>query len=142
MDARGWIVCGALLGAIGVTTGAYSAHGLEDRLIARGLDDERVAKAKDHYDTAVRYQMYHALAMVAIGIIAGRRASRPLQAAGFCFLLGVLLFSGNLYAQVLLERSIHQLIPVGGGAFILGWCALAVAGFRLPNPKSEILPPR
>ncbi|MCH8923040.1 MAG: DUF423 domain-containing protein [Planctomycetes bacterium] len=138
MDARGWIVCGALLGAIGVTTGAYSAHGLEQRLIARGLDAKAVTDAKEQFDTAVRYQMYHALAMVAIGIMAGRRAGRPLHTAGFCFLFGVLLFSGNLYAQVLLERSIHQLIPVGGGAFILGWCALAVAGFRLPNPKSEI----
>jgi uncharacterized membrane protein YgdD (TMEM256/DUF423 family) len=87
--------------------------------------------------------MYHALAMIAIGIMAGRQASRPLQVAGFCFLLGFLLFCGNLYAQVLIGQAIHQLIPVGGGAFIVGWCALALAGCRMaksqiPNPKSEI----
>ena len=130
MDPRGWIVCGALLGAIGVATGAYSAHGLEQRLIARELEGQTLVKAKTSFDTAVRYQMYHALAIIAIGIMAQRRAGRPLQTAGFCFLLGVVLFSGNLYAQALLGRSIHQLIPIGGGAFILGWCALAVAGFR------------
>ena len=125
MNPRGWIICGALLGAIGVSTGAYGAHGLEQRVKDKKLEAQ--------FHTAVRYQMYHALAIVAIGIMAGRRASRPLQTAGFCFLLGVVLFSGNLYAQALLGRSIHQLIPIGGGAFILGWCALAVAGFRLPS---------
>ena len=137
MNPKGWIICGALLGAIGVSTGAYGAHGLEQRLIDQGSDAKEVVDAMRSYDTAVRYQMYHALAIVAIGIMAGRRASRPLQTAGFGFLVGVVLFSGMIYAQVLLERAIHQLIPLGGGAFILGWCALAVAGFRLPHPSND-----
>ena len=137
MDPRSWIVCGALLGAIGVGIGAYGAHGLKERLRQQEFSEETIVKRLDQCQVAVRYQMTHALAMVLVGALALGRRSRWLHVAGTCFLLGVVLFSGMLYSQALFGQSIHLLIPLGGLAFIVGWCALAVAGCRLGSKAGE-----
>ncbi len=124
MKANTWIACGALLGGLAVVLGAFGAHGLTDYLAAH----EQTA----NYETAVRYQMYHALALVLVGMIADRRPSRSLNIAGWCFLLGVVLFSGALYGIALSGvRQLGMVAPAGGALLIAGWVLLAFAALSL-----------
>ena len=131
--ARLWLICGALLGGTAVALGAYRAHGLETKLRV-GLGDDAqgqaaVAKRLSDCDTAVRYQMFQALALLAVGLLAERRSGKLLVAAGSCFLLGIVLFAGPLYLSSLFDRHLHwAVIPTGGGLMIAGWGVLAVAG--------------
>lgn len=133
MVTKIFLVLAALLGASGVALGAYHAHGLEKSLRKQGLSEEVVSKRLDQCEVAVRYQMYHALALLAVGLLAARResgrASRGLlTAAGDLFLIGVLMFSGGLYLFVFAGNGIHwSIVPLGGLAFIVGWLALGVA---------------
>ena len=109
---------GALLAGIGVVFGAFGAHALEARLTA-----ERLAT----FETAVRYQMLHALAILAAALLGGERAAL----AGLLFLVGIALFSGSLYLLVLSGvRWLGAITPLGGVAFIAGWGVLALAGYR------------
>ena len=137
MQPRGWIVCGSLLAAIGVTLGAYHYHGLDKWLAARQLDAQTVAKRLDQCDVAARYQQYHALAIVLVGLLALRRPSTWLTAAGYSFLAGVLMFCGPLYLMVFTGRQLHVVIPLGGAAFIAGWCLTAVAGCHASAPPAD-----
>jgi uncharacterized membrane protein YgdD (TMEM256/DUF423 family) len=119
MHGRFWIAAGALLGGAGVTAGAVGTHVLKEVL---KLPDSDLAA----YETAVRYQMYHALALVMIGLLVGRGASRWLSAAGAAFLAGTLLFSGGLYVWLATgQTAFVQIVPVGGTAWIVGWLLLA-----------------
>lgn len=124
-----WIVVGAVCGALGVSLGAFGAHGLEP-LLSKG---DRV----ETYEIAVRYQMYHAAALVLVGLLAGRLASPWLTAAGWAFLSGIVIFCGSLYLLAVLDasgyswaRMLGAITPLGGLAMIVGWCALAVAGWQ------------
>jgi uncharacterized membrane protein YgdD (TMEM256/DUF423 family) len=129
MQPRTWIIWGALFGGLGVIAGAFGAHGLEDR-----LTPERLAT----FEVAVRYQMYHALALVLVGVLAERRQSAALQVAGYGFLLGVLIFSGLLYALVLTGYSVlGAIVPIGGVSFIVGWFALAAAAISAGKPEAN-----
>ena len=81
---------------------------------------------KRDYKTAAAYQMYHALALVAVGLLSQIKPKRSLQIAGCCFLGGILLFSGSLYILALTDiRWMGAVTPFGGTAFLLGWGALA-----------------
>src|SRR5258706_16477396 len=92
-DARSpWIALGALNAAIAVGAGAFAAHGLRERLDARALEV---------FETGARYQMYHALAMILAGVLATTATVRGAHAAGWLFQIGVVLFSGSLYALAL-----------------------------------------
>ena len=106
-----WLGTGALFAALGVAAGAFGAHGL------RAMLAEPLLLI---YETAVRYQMYHALALVALGALAGS-----------LFTLGILLFSGSLYLLVLTgTRPLGILTPIGGSCFIAGWLWLAISAWR------------
>ncbi len=124
-----WIACGAVLAGLAVITGAFGAHGLEAFLTkSEGLAHEALAKRLENYETAVRYQMYHALALVLVGFAAIHRRSRLLNAAGWGFVAGTALFSGCLYAMVFgAPRWLGRVVPVGGLALIVAWLAFAVA---------------
>jgi uncharacterized membrane protein YgdD (TMEM256/DUF423 family) len=116
-----WIRIGAILGGLAVAAGAFGAHGLRDRLDARNLEI---------FETASRYQMYHALALVAVGLLAapGDVRSTSIQVAGWGFLIGTIVFSGSLYALALTDqRWLGAITPIGGVAFLVGWVALAAA---------------
>lgn len=121
-----WIALGALSGLISVAAGAFGAHALKGRLPA----DLLVI-----FETAARYQMYHALALVLVGVLALRgglpeRVSAPLQLAGALFVVGTLLFSGSLYVLSLSgQRWLGAITPLGGLAFLAGWLALAWSGW-------------
>lgn len=109
---------GAVLAGVGVIFGAFGAHALETRLTA-----ERLAT----FETAVRYQMLHALAILAAALLGGER----MALAGLLFLVGIALFSGSLYLLVLTGvRWLGAVTPLGGVAFIVGWGVLALAGLR------------
>jgi len=118
MTARGWLVAGAVSGALAVMTGAFGAHALKARLAAAQLDT---------WATAVQYHFYHALALIAVGLamrllpeVAG------LHRVGWLFLFGLLAFSGSLYLLALTGvRQLGFITPLGGVAFIAGWLLLA-----------------
>lgn len=117
MTARHWLATGAVLAAAAVAAGAFGAHGLRARLSPADLAT---------FETAARYQMYHALALVAVGLLAGRGVS--VAGAGWLFVTGTVLFSGSLYLLTLGGlRWMGAVTPLGGVAFILGWLLLARA---------------
>lgn len=129
MSARIWIFLAGLLGAAAVTLGAYHAHGLQEMLEGKGLDAAEVAKQLHNCDVAVKYQMYHALALLGVGILLSRRGSLLLNVAGVIFLLGVAGFSGGLYFMVFDVAHLHwSVIPAGGALLILGWLLVAITG--------------
>ena len=120
MHGRSWILIGAILGGLAVALGAFGAHGLEDHL-AR---ENQTA----NYETAVRYQMYHALALVLVGALGGRRPAKALRVAGWCFTGGVIVFCGALYGIALARVSqLGMVAPVGGMLLIAGWASMVVA---------------
>ena len=121
-----WIVLLAgVLGAIGVGIGAFAAHGLGQNLKAQGLPLEEIDNRLRQCDVAVRYHMFHVLALLTIGFLPQRRAICRRAAAGF-FGLGIALFSGGLYSMVFLGEMGHwAIVPVGGLCFILGWLCTA-----------------
>ena len=102
--------------------GAYGAHGLA----ATGITPERLAA----FNTAVQYQFFHALALLVLGWCGVR--SRVIHLAGTAFVLGIIGFSGSIYAMVLLgSKGLGLITPAGGLCFMLGWTALIWAGCRL-----------
>lgn len=122
MSPRSWIAAGALLAGLAVAAGAFGAHGLRARLSADMLPV---------FETAARYQMYHALALMAVGLIADRWPSPLLGTAGWLFLAGIVLFSGSLYGLTLSGvRLLGAITPLGGVAFIAGWACVALAAWR------------
>lgn len=132
MQPRTWIMIGAILAGTGVAAGALGAHGLEERLKALGVAEAALPKRLANYETAVRYQMYHAIGIVLAGLVALHRRSPCAQAAGFLFLLGIVLFSGCLYAWVFSGRSVLAIpVPFGGVMMIVGWLVLAIAGWKV-----------
>ena len=116
---RVWIGLAAAYGFLAVALGAFGAHALKARLSAEMLAVWR---------TGVEYHFYHALALLLLGIIARQTPSPLLNASGYCFALGVLLFSGSLYALALSEvRILGAVTPLGGLLFLAGWALLGYA---------------
>jgi len=125
MTAKLFLALGGLYGFLGVALGAFGAHALRDRLAPELLSA---------WKTAVEYQFYHALALLAVGwLLRESTTAAWLQAAGVSFTLGVLLFSGSLYALALSGvRILGAITPLGGLAFLLGWACLITAILRQP----------
>jgi uncharacterized membrane protein YgdD (TMEM256/DUF423 family) len=122
---RLFITLGALSGLLAVGAGAFGAHALRQRLSADMLGV---------YQTGVTYQMYHALALLGVGILLARFSidgSTWLSAAGWLFVAGTLLFSGSLYLLSLSGTAwLGAITPLGGICFLLGWLALAIGIWR------------
>ena len=116
MNGSFWVRLGALSAFLSVAAGAFGAHALKAKLSAEGLAV---------FETGARYQMYHALALIAVGLLA--RGRSLVDVAGWSFLIGTILFSGSLYALALTgERKLGMITPLGGLAFLVGWLALAI----------------
>lgn len=116
---RLFLITGALSGALGVAAGAFGAHALRARVEPRMLEV---------FETAARYQMYHALALIAVAWVCTRTTSTFAGTAGWLFLAGTVLFSGSLYAMTFTgARWLGAITPLGGACFIAGWVCLAVA---------------
>jgi uncharacterized membrane protein YgdD (TMEM256/DUF423 family) len=123
MSGEFWLRVGAISGAMAVAMGAFGAHGLRQRVISKLLDPHVL----DVFDKAAQYQMYHSLTLLAVGILAlTGRSSPALAVAGWGFLIGIVLFSGSLYAIALTGISkLGAITPIGGVSFLVGWVALA-----------------
>lgn len=119
---RTFVALGAILAGLSVAAGAFGAHGL------RGLLD---ADMLANFETAARYQMYHALALLIVGVLAAYLPARIVNWIGWLFIVGILLFSGSLYLMAFTGvRMLGAITPLGGVAFIAGWLLLAVAALR------------
>ena len=119
---RTFAVTGALFALVGVALGAFGAHWLAGRLEPRDLTI---------FETGVRYQMYHAFALLALAWAVTRWPGGALSLAGGAFVVGILIFSGSLYLLVLTDtRWLGAVTPFGGLAFLVGWAAMAWGIFR------------
>lgn len=121
MTSRLILQLAALLGGLGVAIGAFGAHGLRPMLEA--------TKRFDTFETAVRYQFYHALALLAVGVLLHLRPEmRLLSTAAWLWLGGVLLFSGSLYTLCFTGiTKLGAVAPIGGLLLIAGWICLLLA---------------
>jgi uncharacterized membrane protein YgdD (TMEM256/DUF423 family) len=125
MMERFFALAGSAFGFLAVALGAFGAHRLQDRLSPVDLDT---------FEIAVRYQMYHGLALLLVAILVGRSGdSGPLVWAGWSFIAGILVFSGSLYLLVLTGvRGLGAVTPFGGVALLAGWVFLAAHFLRAP----------
>jgi len=115
--ARFFLIAAAAVGFLGVALGAFGAHALKDRLAP-----EELAR----FETAVRYQMYHAFALVAVSLLSRAWPELNFAPAGWAFLAGVVVFSGTLYLIDLTGiRMFGAVTPVGGVLLLAGWFLLA-----------------
>ncbi|MFM4864036.1 DUF423 domain-containing protein [Aeromonas caviae] len=119
---RHWLVLAGFFGLTATMLGAYGAHGLA----ATGIAPSLLAA----FNTAVQYQFFHALALLVLGLCGVR--GKVITFAGAVFVLGILGFSGSIYAMVLPgSKGLGLITPAGGLCFMLGWAALMWAGCRL-----------
>ena len=126
--ARTFWRLGCVFGFVAVAAGAFGAHALRARLSADLLAV---------FETAARYQMVHALALLAVALLAARAPSVAASLAGWLFTAGIVLFSGSLYALALTGiRVLGAVTPFGGVCFLAGWIALALAGRVLASAPS------
>ncbi|MDO8344696.1 MAG: DUF423 domain-containing protein [Cellvibrio sp.] len=121
---RLFLMIAALSGFFAVIVGAFAAHGLKKMLAPEMIE---VVK------TGVQYQMYHALALLLVGLwLSHKPDTSGLKAGGLAFILGTLLFSGSLYALALgAPRWLGPVTPLGGLCFLLGWLFLLSAAWRI-----------
>ncbi len=115
-----FLATGAILGGLSVAAGAFASHALRGQLSDRALEI---------FDTGARYQMYHALALLAVALLIARTGlpSTTLLIAGYAFIAGTLIFSGSLYALSLSGiKILGAVAPIGGAALIIGWVCLAI----------------
>ncbi|HEV8584998.1 MAG TPA: DUF423 domain-containing protein [Methylomirabilota bacterium] len=121
---RVFLGLGAVSAFGAVALGAFGAHALRARLVPDMLSV---------FEVGVRYQLYHALALLAVGAVAGRLPGGAVAAAGWLFVAGTVLFSGSLYLLALTgHRWLGAVTPLGGVAFLAGWAALAWGAWARP----------
>jgi uncharacterized membrane protein YgdD (TMEM256/DUF423 family) len=120
MNQRTTILTGIFMAGLGVAIGAFGAHGLKELLAKTGRADT--------FELAVRYQFYHALALLVTGVLMNQYRSSAIRYASIFFAIGILFFSGSLYVLSLSGIGVLGAItPVGGVLFILGWIFLFLA---------------
>jgi uncharacterized membrane protein YgdD (TMEM256/DUF423 family) len=127
MYAVRFVFLGGLLAALAVGLGAIGAHALTTQLTPERLET---------YHTAVQYQMIHAIGLVLVGLLVLDHRSRLLDVAGWSMLVGIVLFSGFLFAWLATGwKPFVYPVPIGGVAFIIGWLMLAIGALRLGGRK-------
>lgn len=125
-----FLLFGSVAAGLAVAAGAFGSHLLKSLLDAPMLTA---------FETAVRYHMYHALALCMLGWAGRQKHAKYCSAAGWCFVAGIVLFSGSLYGMALTgARWLGALTPVGGTAFLVGWSLLARhAWHEIMRPSGE-----
>ena len=120
---RLFLTVAAILAGLAVAAGAFASHALKERLTERALEI---------FETAARYQMYHALALFLVAILLSRTETIApiLSIAGYAFIAGITIFSGSLYALSLTDiKWLGAITPLGGVAFLVGWGCVAIAAW-------------
>ena len=119
-----FLAIASIFGGLSVCAGAFASHALKDKLSERALEI---------FETAARYQIYHALALLLVALLINQtESSQPsLVIAGWAFIIGIVIFSGSLYALSLTDiKILGAITPLGGLAFIIGWGALAYSSLN------------
>lgn len=115
---RKMLILGAIFAGLAVGIGAFGAHALKETL----------GSYHTTFETGVQYQMFHATAILIVGLLLGKLDSRLLRTAGYLFATGIILFSGSLYVLSITKVSVLGAItPLGGVAFIAGWICFIIA---------------
>lgn len=121
---RTFFIAGSIIMLLGVAAGAFGAHGLERYFVEH-------PDLRPTYLTAVRYQLIHGLALLAVAWAATNWPGALVNWAGYAFIAGVIIFSGSLYLLVLTDTSwLGAITPIGGAAMLAGWLLLIVAAWR------------
>ncbi len=128
-----FLVYSGFSGAIAVALGALGAHFLKTKVAAGVLTLDNLQA----FETAARYQMYHSIALIAVALLTEKIKNNLLPKAGYCFMIGIVLFSGSVYllstASLIGLSDVHWLgpiTPIGGLFFITGWLLLAFASIK------------
>ena len=126
---RGLLAAAALCGLTGVLAGTFGAHGLKGRIAGNLLED---------FEIGVRYQLIHAVAMLAVvALCAMTPHNRLLRIAGWCMVIGIIVFSGSLYVLALTgETRLGMVTPIGGLSFMLAWLLLAIGALRMADHQT------
>jgi uncharacterized membrane protein YgdD (TMEM256/DUF423 family) len=120
--SRALILAGAIFGLLGVISGALAVHALRDVLDTKALNT---------FQTGVRFQMYHALALLVVGLLAGRWKTGLVKVSGILFTAGIVLFSGSLYILAITGVGVFGAIaPLGGLSLIAAWALLIIGAIR------------
>lgn len=147
-SAKHWVAIGGITAALAVVAGAFGAHGL-DRVFAdkyadapaktiSGFEVPASWKYLNDFKTGAEYQMYHALGILAAGLLLQIRPRRSLQAAAWCFLGGIVLFSGSLYVLTLTGQTWWgRITPIGGTLLIAGWVLLVIGALAGPSDEPK-----
>ena len=120
-----FLFIGSILAGLSVAGGAFASHALKDRLSDRFLEI---------FETGTKYQMYHALALILVALLLNSQENKPITmvGAGYAFIIGILIFSGSLYALSLTGiKWLGAIAPIGGAALIIGWLSLAIAAWGI-----------
>jgi uncharacterized membrane protein YgdD (TMEM256/DUF423 family) len=122
--SRTFITLSAILGFIGVALGAFGAHGLQATLDANGRAST--------FETASRYQMYHALALIGVAWLTSIKPNTFLTAAGWTLFAGAVIFSGALYILAIFDvRIMGAVAPLGGLLMLIGWACMGIGAWRV-----------
>jgi uncharacterized membrane protein YgdD (TMEM256/DUF423 family) len=117
-----WIVLGSVSGFFSVVLGAFGAHALSEKLSEKSLAI---------YHTATLYQMFHALALLVVGLWSAQHPNVSTALPGWAFMIGIVLFSGSLYALAVTDiKILGAITPLGGVSFLVGWIAFAILALR------------
>ncbi|MEL6107954.1 MAG: DUF423 domain-containing protein [Planctomycetota bacterium] len=123
----------AVAGATGVLIGAFGAHALPDFLADSGMEPSTIARRMAQFETAARYHLIHAVAILAAGSL-GQRNPRLVRAVGLMFAIGILLFSVSLYLLVITDTpKLGAITPLGGATWIVAWTMLFFGVGRTPS---------
>jgi uncharacterized membrane protein YgdD (TMEM256/DUF423 family) len=127
---RIFLIIGSISAFLAVAAGAFGAHILKTKLAPELLEA---------YEIAVRYQMYHALAVMAVALLVAEKPVRMLHTSGWLFIAGIVLFSGSLYMLSLTGVKWYGAItPFGGIAFLGGWLYIMIYGINLDKNKKAV----
>ena len=125
--SRALILAGGIFGLLGVISGALGVHALRDVLDTKALNI---------FETGVRFQMYHALALLGVGLLAGRWTTGFVTLSGILFTTGIVLFSGSLYILAITGIGVFGAVaPLGGLSLIAAWTSLIVCAIRQTDPS-------
>jgi len=123
MQKQTSLLLGAISGGLAVAIGAFGAHALKPLLMETGREAT--------FELAVRYQFYHALALLATGILTSETNRKTLHYSSLCFMLGIIFFSGSLYVLCFTGiKMLGAITPFGGVFFILGWVLLGAGVYK------------
>jgi uncharacterized membrane protein YgdD (TMEM256/DUF423 family) len=142
MSPRWVFLCGVTLSGLGVALGAFGAHGLKDVLPKWYADPEIASARLENWETGVRYQLFHGIALILVGLALLKSNQFFLRGSSVCLTLGSVVFSGSLYLLVLSGQTYWGAItPLGGLLLLLAWILAGVGYWRLASSNSADAPP-